>query len=52
MTIQGARIASMFQFENDVLTLAPSGTHWSGSDTLTQITNRSGAVGKFIGQSN
>ena len=47
MTIQGARIASKFQFENDVLTLVPSGTHWSDSDTLIQITNRSGAAGKI-----
>ena len=33
MTVQGAGIASMFQFENDILTLAPSGTQWSDSDT-------------------
>jgi hypothetical protein len=52
MSIQGARIASMFQFENDVLTLATSRTHCSDSDTLAQMTNRSGAVEKFIGQSN
>ena len=51
MTVQGAGFASMFQFENDVLTLAPSGTQWSDSDTPhTQITTRSGAVGKFSWQ--
>jgi hypothetical protein len=48
MTVQGAGIASMFQFENDVLTLAPSGTQWSDSDMPhTQIITRSGALGKF-----
>jgi hypothetical protein len=48
MTVQGAGIASMFQIENDVLTLAPSGTQWSDSDMPhTQITTRSGALGKF-----
>ena len=53
MTVQGAGFASMFQFENDVLTLAPSGTQWSDSDTPhTQITTRSGAVGKFSWRGN
>jgi hypothetical protein len=33
MTLQGAGIASIFQFENYILTLAPSGTQWSDSDT-------------------
>jgi hypothetical protein len=48
MTVHGAGIASMFQFENDVLTLAPSGTQWSDSDMPhTEITTRSGALGKF-----
>jgi hypothetical protein len=48
MTVHGAGIASMFQFENDVLTLAPSGTQWSDSDMPhTQIITRSGALGKF-----
>ena len=48
MTLQGAGFASMFQFENDVLTLAPSDTQWSDSDLPhTQVTTRSGAVGKF-----
>ncbi|MDQ3852935.1 MAG: DUF1326 domain-containing protein [Thermoproteota archaeon] len=32
MTVQGAGIASMFQSENDVLTLAPSSTQWPDSD--------------------
>ncbi|HEX2471520.1 MAG TPA: hypothetical protein VHJ59_02090 [Nitrososphaera sp.] len=53
MTVQGASFASMFQFENDVLTLAPSGTQWSDSDTPhTQITTRSRAVGKFSWRGN
>ena len=53
MTVQGAGIASMFQFENDVLTLAPSGTQWSDSDMPhTEITTRSGAVGKFSWRGN
>jgi hypothetical protein len=53
MTVQGAGIASMFQFENDVLTLAPSGSQWSDSDTPhTQFTTRSGAVGKFSWRGN
>jgi hypothetical protein len=53
MTVHGAGIASMFQFENDVLTLAPSGTLWSDSDMPhTQITTRSGAVGKFSWRGN
>jgi hypothetical protein len=48
MTPQGADITSMFQFENDVLTLVPRGTQWSDSDMPhTEITTRSGAVGKF-----
>lgn len=48
MTVHGAGIASMFQFENDVLTLAPSDTQWSDSDMPhTQIITRSGALGKF-----
>ena len=53
MTVQGAGIASMFQFENDVLTLAPSGTQWSDSDMPhSQITTRSGAAGKFSWRGN
>jgi hypothetical protein len=53
MTVQGAGFASMFQFENDVLTLAPSGSQWSDSDTPhNQITTRSGAVGKFSWRGN
>jgi hypothetical protein len=53
MTVQGAGFASMFQFENDVLTLAPSGTQWSDLDTPhSQITTRSGAVGKFSWRGN
>ncbi len=53
MTVQGAGIASMFQFENDILTLAPSGTQWSDSDMPhTQITTKSGAVGKFCWRGN
>jgi hypothetical protein len=53
MTVQGAGFASMFQFENDVLTLAPSGTQWSDSDTPhSQITTRSGAIGKFSWRGN
>ena len=48
MTVQGAGFALIFQFENDVLTLAPSGSQWSDSDMPhTQITTRSGAAGKF-----
>jgi hypothetical protein len=48
MTVQGAGFASMFQFENDVLTLAPSGSQWSDSETPhNQIKTRSGALGKF-----
>jgi hypothetical protein len=53
MTVQGAGFAAIFQFENDVLTLAPSGTQWSDSDMPhTQITTRSGAVGKFSWRGN
>ncbi|MDQ3967531.1 MAG: DUF1326 domain-containing protein [Thermoproteota archaeon] len=53
MTVHGAGFASMFQFENDVLTLAPSGTQWSDSDMPhTQITTRSGALGKFSWRGN
>ena len=53
MTVQGAGFASMFQFENDVLTLAPSDTQWSDPDTPhTQITTRSGALGKFSWRGN
>ena len=53
MTVQGAGIASMFQFENDILTLAPSGTQWSDPDMPhTQITTRSGAVGNFSWRGN
>lgn len=53
MTVQGAGIASMFQFENDVLTLAPSNTQWSDSETPhTQIKTRSGAIGKFSWRGN
>ena len=53
MTVQGAGFASIFQFENDVLTLAPSGTQWSDSDMPhTQVTTRSGAVGKFSWRGN
>jgi hypothetical protein len=38
----------MFQFENDVLTLVPSGTQWSDSDmSHAQITTSSGGVEKF-----
>jgi hypothetical protein len=48
MTVQGAGFALIFQFENDVLTLAPSDTQWSDSDMPhTQITTKSGALGKF-----
>ena len=48
MTVQGAGFALVFQFENDVLTLAPSGSQWSDSDMPhTQITTRLGAAGKF-----
>jgi len=48
MTVQGAGFALIFQFENDVLTLAPSGTQWSDSDMPhSQITTRSGVIGKF-----
>jgi hypothetical protein len=48
MTVQGAGFALIFQFENDVLTLAPSSTQWSDSDMPhSQIATRSGAVGKF-----
>ena len=53
MTVQGAGFASMFQFENDVLTLAPSDTQWADPDTPhTQITTRSGALGKFSWRGN
>jgi hypothetical protein len=53
MTVPGAGFASMFQFENDVLTLAPSDTQWSEPDTPhTQITTRSGALGKFSWRGN
>jgi hypothetical protein len=53
MTVQGAGFASMFQFENEVLTLAPSGTQWSDSEMPhAQITTRSGAVGKFSWRGN
>lgn len=53
MTVQGAGIASLFQFEDDVLTLAPSGSQWSDSDMPhTQITTRSGALGKFSWRGN
>src|SRR5919108_4053571 len=53
MTVQGAGFASVFQFENDTLTLAPSGTQWSDPDMPhTQITTRSGAVGKFSWRGN
>lgn len=53
MTVQGAGFASMFQFENDVLTLAPSSTEWSDSETPhTQIKTRSGAIGKFSWRGN
>ena len=53
MTVHGAGIPSMFQFENDVLTLAASGTRWSDSDMPhTEITTRSGAVGKFSWRGN
>src|SRR5919106_655122 len=45
MTVQGAGFASMFQFENDTLTLAPSDTQWFDSDLPhAQVTTRSGAV--------
>jgi hypothetical protein len=53
MTVQGAGFASVFQFENDTLTLAPSGTQWSDPDMPhTQVTTRSGAVGKFSWRGN
>jgi hypothetical protein len=53
MTLQGAGFASMFQFENDVLTLAPSGTQWSDSETPhNQIKTRSGELGKFSWRGN
>jgi hypothetical protein len=53
MTVQGAGFALIFQFENDTLTLAPSGTQWSDSEMPhTQITTRSGAVGKFSWRGN
>ena len=53
MTVQGAGFASMFQFENDILTLAPSGSQWSDTDTPhNQITTRSGAIGKFSWRGN
>ena len=53
MTVQGAGFASMFQFENDTLTLAPSDTQWSDSELPhAQITTRSGAVGKFSWRGN
>jgi hypothetical protein len=48
MTVQGAGFALIFQFENDVLTLAPSSTQWSDSDMPhSQIATRSGVIGKF-----
>ena len=48
MTVQGAGFALIFQFENDVLTLAPSSTQWSDSDMpYSQIATKSGAAGKF-----
>jgi hypothetical protein len=48
MTVQGAGFALIFQFENDVLTLAPSSTQWSDSDMPhSLITTRSGVIGKF-----
>ena len=53
MTVHGAGLASMFQIENDVITLAPSGTQWSDSDMPhTQIITRSGALGKFSWRGN
>jgi hypothetical protein len=48
MTVQGAGFALIFQFENDALTLAPSGTQWSDSDMpYSQIATKSGIIGKF-----
>lgn len=48
MTVQGANFFSIFQLENEAMTLAPSSTQWSDSDMPhTQITTRSGGVGKF-----
>jgi hypothetical protein len=53
MTVQGAGFASMFQFENDELTLAPSSSQWSDSETPhNQIRTRSGAIGKFSWRGN
>jgi hypothetical protein len=50
MIVQGAGFASVFQFENDTLTLAPSASQWSDSDMPhAQDTTRSGAVGKLVG---
>jgi hypothetical protein len=49
MTVQGAGFASVFQFENDTLTLAPSASQWSESDMPhAQVTTRSGAVGNLV----
>jgi hypothetical protein len=53
MTVQGAGFASMFQFENDVLTLTPSDSRWFDPDTPhTKIATRSGAAGKFSWRGN
>jgi hypothetical protein len=47
MTLQGAGFASEFQMENEIVTLAPSDSHWSDPDLPHQFSTKSGTVGNF-----
>jgi hypothetical protein len=44
MTLQNAGFASVFQFDNLALQVAPSGTRWTDPDMPHPIETRSGAV--------
>lgn len=47
MMLNGAGFASVFQTENETITLAPSASEWSDPDMPRQFSTKSGAVAKF-----
>jgi len=52
VTLHGAGFASVFQYENEVITLAPSGTEWSDPDMPRPFSTKSGTVANFSWRGN
>jgi hypothetical protein len=52
MSMQGAGFASVFQYENEIMTLAPSSNQWTDKEMPREFSTKSGTAAKFSWRGN